>query len=117
MDVERPPLYSFKPGTTEVIAVESDFVDSGTNAFAKSLISTYSSLPAADDTPCGYACSDHASWHQYGYPTTMLFEAITGNDNPGIHSPGDTTSVAGFSWSHSLEFAKVALAFLYELSA
>ena len=47
----------------------------------------------------------------------MLFEAITGDDNPNIHSPNDTTSVEGFSWSHSLEFAKVALAFLYELSA
>jgi len=47
----------------------------------------------------------------------MLYEAITGNDNPNIHTSGDTTSVSGFSWSHSLEFAKVALAFLYELSA
>jgi len=47
----------------------------------------------------------------------MLYEAITGNDNPNIHSPKDTTSVSGFSWTHSLEFAKVALAFVYELSA
>jgi len=46
----------------------------------------------------------------------MLFEAVTGNDNPKIHSPDDTTSLSGFSWSHSLQFAKVALAFLYELS-
>ena len=47
----------------------------------------------------------------------MLYEAITGNDNPNIHSPKDTTSVSGFNWKHSLELAKVALAFLYELSA
>ena len=47
----------------------------------------------------------------------MLYEAITGDDNPQIHSSSDTTSVNGFSWSHSLEFAKVALAFAYELSA
>ena len=47
----------------------------------------------------------------------MLYEAITGNDDPNIHSSGDTTTVNGFSWSHSLEFAKVALSFLYELSA
>ena len=43
----------------------------------------------------------------------MLYEAITG---PNIHSSGDLTSVRGFSWSHSLEFAKVALAYVYELS-
>ena len=47
----------------------------------------------------------------------MLYEAITGDDNPRIHSASDTTSVNGFSWSHSLEFTKVALAFGYELSA
>ena len=45
----------------------------------------------------------------------MLYEAITGDDNPKVHSTGDTTSVSGFSWSHSLEFAKVALGFVYEL--
>ena len=110
------PLYSFKPGTTEVIAVESDYTDSGANAFAKALIGVYSRLPAANDLPCRYPCSDHASWYQKGYPATMLFEAVTGNDNTKIHSAEDTTSVPGFSWSHSLEFAKVALAFLYELS-
>ena len=46
----------------------------------------------------------------------MLYEAITGDDNPQIHSSSDTTSVSGFLWSHSLEFAKVALAFVYELA-
>lgn len=47
----------------------------------------------------------------------MPFEAVTGNDNDNIHSTGDTISVSGFSWSHSLEFAKVALAYVYELTA
>lgn len=54
--------------------------------------------------------------HQ-GYPTTMIFEAVTGNDNGVIHSSSDTITYSGFSWSHSLEFAKVALGFVYELSA
>lgn len=91
-------------------------MDSGVNSFAKLLISTYSKLPSADDTPCDYPCSDHASWFKFGYPTTMLYEAITGDDNTNIHKPGDTTSVNGFSWTHTLEFAKVGLAFVYELS-
>jgi leucyl aminopeptidase len=107
----------FKPGSTEVIALETDYIDSGTNAFVRQLISAYSRLPAANDTPCGYACSDHASWYNKGYPTTMIFEAVTGNDNGVIHSSSDTISYSGFSWSHSLEFAKVALGFVYELSA
>ena len=46
----------------------------------------------------------------------MLYEGVTGNDNPHVHSTSDTTEVKGFSWSHSLEFAKVALAYVYELA-
>lgn len=107
----------FAAGSKEVIAIEADYIDSGLNTFTKALVSAYSSLPSASDTPCGYACSDHASWYDQGYPTTMLYEAITGNDNQKIHSSSDTITVSGFSWSHSLEFAKVALGFVYELSA
>jgi len=107
----------FAPGSKEVIAIEADYIDDGVNTFVKSLVDTYSTLDWAMDTKCGYACSDHASWYEQGYPTSMLYEAITGADNPNIHSPSDTISVNGFSWTHSLEFAKVALAFVYELSA
>lgn len=46
----------------------------------------------------------------------MPFEAVTGNDNSNIHSTADTTSVSGFSWSHSLEFAKLAVAYAYEMT-
>ncbi|KZV85004.1 aminopeptidase [Exidia glandulosa HHB12029] len=107
----------FAPGSKEVIAIEADYIDSGLNTFTKSLVTSYSAITYAMDTPCGYACSDHASWYDQGYPTTMLYEAVTGDDNQRIHSSSDTITVSGFSWSHSLEFAKVALGFVYELSA
>ncbi|KAI0357858.1 Zn-dependent exopeptidase [Trametes cingulata] len=107
----------FSPGSKEVIALEADYIDSGLTKFLQQLIDTYSKLDWAMDKECGYACSDHASWYKQGYATGMLYEAITGDDNPNIHSSQDTTSVSGFSWSHSLEFAKVALAYVYELSA
>ncbi|KAI0705564.1 Zn-dependent exopeptidase [Earliella scabrosa] len=107
----------FAPGSREVIALEADYIDNGVNTFVKQLVENYSTLDWAMDIPCGYACSDHASWYRQGYPTAMLYEAITGDDNPRIHSASDTTSVNGFSWSHTLEFTKVALAFGYELSA
>ncbi|PFH51833.1 hypothetical protein AMATHDRAFT_141573 [Amanita thiersii Skay4041] len=102
----------FKSGSTEVIALEADYINTSLNTFLKSLITTYSRLPWANDIPCGYACSDHASWYKQGYPGVMPFEAITGNDNPNIHTSSDTT----VSWSHSLEFAKIAVAFAYELA-
>ncbi|KAI0767223.1 aminopeptidase [Fomes fomentarius] len=108
----------FAPGTKEIISIMPDYVDSGVTAFIKQLVDTYSTLDWVVDSPCGYACSDHASWYKQGYPTGLVYEASYGNsnDNPRVHSSGDTTSVNGFSWSHSLEFTKVALGFAYELT-
>ncbi|KAH8832733.1 Zn-dependent exopeptidase [Flagelloscypha sp. PMI_526] len=107
----------YKPGTTPVFALEADYISTTFNTWLKTLIPLHSTMTVTMDTKCGYACSDHASWYEYGYPTSMPFEAVTGNDNPQIHSTGDTTSVSGFSWTHSLEFAKIALAYVYEMSA
>ncbi|KDR80659.1 hypothetical protein GALMADRAFT_241018 [Galerina marginata CBS 339.88] len=106
----------FKPGTKEVMALQADYIDANLNTFLKALITAYSRIPWAMDTPCGYACSDHASWYKAGFPSAFPYEAVTGNDDPNIHSASDTTSVTGFSWSHSVEFAKIAVAFAYELA-
>ncbi|KAI0705679.1 Zn-dependent exopeptidase [Earliella scabrosa] len=107
-----------KPGTEEVIALITDNADAGVTTFIRQLIDEYSELDWVDDR-CGYGCSDHASWYREGFPGGMIFEGsfTAGNMNPRIHSASDTITVPGFSWSHSLEFAKVALAFAYELSA
>ncbi|KAF8659820.1 hypothetical protein AX16_001705 [Volvariella volvacea WC 439] len=107
----------FRPGTREVMAIQADYIDAGLNEFLKQLIDTYSRIPWTMDIPCGYACSDHASWYRAGFPGTFPYEAVTGNDNPSVHTSSDTTSVNGFSWSHSLEFAKIGFAFVYELAA
>lgn len=107
----------FKPGTKEVLALAPDYIEPSLNDFLKLVINNYSKIPWGTDLACGYACSDHASWYKAGYPTTYPFEAVTGDDNPQIHGAGDTTSVSGFSWTHTLEFAKVATAFAYELGS
>ncbi|KAG8795387.1 hypothetical protein FRC12_015213 [Ceratobasidium sp. 428] len=106
----------FAPGSQEVIALVTDRVDSGLNTYLRSLISAYCSIPAGTDY-CGYACSDHASWNSAGYPAAFPFEAPTAYENEQIHGTGDTTSVSGFSWSHSLEFAKLAVAAAVELGS
>ncbi|KAK7045698.1 hypothetical protein VNI00_007531 [Paramarasmius palmivorus] len=107
----------FRPGTTEVISFLTDNVDAGLTSFLKSLVGIHNSIPAADDR-CGYGCSDHASWTKAGYPAALPFEANfqAGNDNPNIHTDRDTTSVSGFSWTHSLEYVKLAVAAAYELT-
>ncbi|KIY71861.1 Zn-dependent exopeptidase [Cylindrobasidium torrendii FP15055 ss-10] len=106
----------FKKGTTEVFALQADYISTALNKYLGTLIDEYSAFGWTMDKACGYACSDHASWYEQGYPTTFPYEAVTGNDNPQIHSSSDTTSVSGFSWTHSLEFAKIVVAFAYELA-
>ncbi|TFK29717.1 aminopeptidase [Coprinopsis marcescibilis] len=107
----------FKPGTEEVIALLPDYVDSDLNEYVKTLITEYNRIPWAMEEPCGYSCSDHFSWDMHDYPTVFPFEAVTGDYNPRMHTTDDTAQLRGFSWEHSLEFAKLAVAFVYELSA
>ncbi|TFK75019.1 Zn-dependent exopeptidase [Pluteus cervinus] len=106
----------YKPGSKEVMAIQADYIDDSLNTYLKSLITAYSRIPWTMDIACGYACSDHASWYKAGYPGTFPYEAVTGNDDPNVHSASDTTSITNFSWNHSVEFAKVGLAFVYELA-
>lgn len=51
-----------------------------------------------------------------GYPSAIPFEAVSGKYNPYIHGTQDTTTLNGFSWAHSLEFTKLAVAFAYEMA-
>ncbi|TFK67710.1 Zn-dependent exopeptidase [Pluteus cervinus] len=106
-----------KPGTKEVVAFLPDYIDSTLNTFLESLVDEYLSIPWAISPACGYACSDHASWNRQGFPSSMPFETPFGTDNPQIHTTGDTTTVNGFSWTHMLEYAKLGVAYAYELAA
>ncbi|KAH6915916.1 aminopeptidase [Coprinopsis sp. MPI-PUGE-AT-0042] len=107
----------FKPGSDRVVALVPDFVDQDLNEFVKSLVTEYNSIPWVDEEPCKYGCSDHYSWHRVGYPVVYPFEAITGDHNPEMHTTKDSTDLDGFSWDHSQEFVKLAIAFVFELSA
>ncbi|KAJ7240504.1 Zn-dependent exopeptidase [Mycena rebaudengoi] len=105
-----------KPGTTPIIGLITDFTDAGLTTWLNTLIPLHSNITVTRDK-CGYACSDHASWFEFSHPTAFTFESLLANDDPRIHGSGDTTAVAGFSWDHSLQFARMGLAYIYEMSA
>ncbi|KAF6765393.1 aminopeptidase [Ephemerocybe angulata] len=107
-----------KPGTKEVISLMPDFTNENLTTFVAQLIDTYSLLDSEINNPCGYACSDHASWDKYGFPTALPFEATyPDNANEIVHTDGDTVDIEGFSWTHTLEYTKIALAFAFELGS
>ncbi|CAG7853288.1 Leucine aminopeptidase 1; AltName: Full=Leucyl aminopeptidase 1; Short=LAP1; Flags: Precursor [Serendipita indica DSM 11827] len=105
-----------KPGTNPVVGFITDYVDASLTAFTKTLINAYLTNIGIAESKCGYACSDHASWTSSGYSSVFPFESTFSNDNPSIHGDGDTVNVNGFDWDHSLQFTKLAVAFLMELS-
>jgi leucyl aminopeptidase len=96
-----------------VFGIVTDYVNESLTQFVRELAQEYTHLPVKN-TKCGYGCSDHASWTKAGYPSAFPFETEFSNINPNIHSPQDTLDK--ISTEHAREFAKVALAFLVELS-
>lgn len=91
----------------------NDHVNKNLTNYLAKLISTYVKQPV-DYTRCNYACSDHASWTQAGYASSMPFETAFGNDNPDVHTSKDTMDK--LSLDHMSNFAKLATAFAVELA-
>ncbi|KAH7186211.1 uncharacterized protein B0J16DRAFT_400232 [Fusarium flagelliforme] len=97
----------------ERFGLVTDFTNAAQNDFLKLLIDEYADISYEEST-CGYACSDHASAHRNGYPSSFLFETPFGNHNPYIHTPNDTMEYVDFD--HVMQHAKVTAGFVYELA-
>ncbi|KAF5362021.1 hypothetical protein D9756_002749 [Leucocoprinus leucothites] len=104
-----------KPGSQEIIGLVQDFTTSSLNGYTATLAAEYNNIPIKNAGECQFACSDHVSWNASGYPTTQPFEATVEDQNSLIHTSDDTTNAPGFSWTHMLEFSKLAIAFAVEL--
>ncbi|HSK02434.1 MAG TPA: pre-peptidase C-terminal domain-containing protein, partial [Kofleriaceae bacterium] len=80
------------------------------------LIDTYLPGLVRGTDSCGYGCSDHASWHNQGFPTSMPFESRMSQYNPTIHTPNDTLAQSGNNANHAIKFARLATAYVAELA-
>ena len=78
------------------------------------LIDRYVRVPWGFDR-CGYACSDHYSWHRQGYKVSFPFETKLNDSNPYNHTENDTLEASGFSAQHATLFAKLGLSYILEL--
>ncbi|KZT64481.1 Zn-dependent exopeptidase [Daedalea quercina L-15889] len=108
-----------KKGTREVIGVSVDYghVDEDLTELNKQLVDLYLDIPYAE-TKCGFACSDHASWAKAGHPSAFTIESLYEDVNRDyVHTANDRFDVWDeFSFSHMLEFSKLAVAFAVELA-
>ncbi|CCH46258.1 putative secreted protein [Wickerhamomyces ciferrii] len=96
----------------EHVGVITDYVSAPFTDFIKLVIDSYLSIPYIE-TKCGYACSDHASALQNGYPSSFVIESDFQYTNPYIHSTSDTLD--RLSFHHIAEFTKLVLGYTYEL--
>src|SRR5690606_24879831 len=102
------------PGSTTDIRVMADNSHPQLVQFLKDLFDAYL-LPLGytrGDSTCGYACSDHASWTQAGFPAAMYDE---GPFFQLLHTPNDTLANLGGDAQHATIIARLGLAFMGEL--
>lgn len=102
-------------GSDRDIWLIKDFTDAAQNEFLGRLIDTYVGATWGFDA-CGYACSDHASWHRAGIPASMPFESRSSERNRTIHTAKDTLETSGDNAAHAVKFARLAAAYAIELA-
>ncbi|KAK6460898.1 hypothetical protein DFJ63DRAFT_289599 [Scheffersomyces coipomensis] len=91
----------------------TDYTSANLNQFIKLIIDHYNSIPYHESS-CGYACSDHSSALENGYPSAFLIESEMKYTSKFIHSVMDT--IDRIDWDHVTEHIKLTVAFAYELS-
>ncbi|HEX4922493.1 MAG TPA: M20/M25/M40 family metallo-hydrolase [Bdellovibrionales bacterium] len=101
------------PKDQSPIFLTTDYTTASMNTFATQLLGTYMGVKDVGTLKCGYACSDHASWYQAGYPVVFPFEAGGGNHNKLIHTLEDTINV--LDMAHAMKYVRLAVAFMVEL--
>ncbi|MBY0572603.1 MAG: M20/M25/M40 family metallo-hydrolase [Undibacterium sp.] len=104
-------------GSTQDIYIYTDYADSAQNTFLANLITTYQPGVTIGYNACGYACSDHASWYGQGFTTSYPDETVDGEDNPNMHTAGDTYAFMGSQANKSLKFARLATSYAVELGS
>ncbi|KAL8819133.1 MAG: hypothetical protein Q9191_007799, partial [Dirinaria sp. TL-2023a] len=100
-------------GETESVGVITDYVDPGLTDFIKKVVTTYCDIPYVL-TKCGYACSDHASASQAGYPSAFVIESDFKYSDNKIHTTEDKMEYLSFD--HMLQHARLTLGLVYELA-
>ncbi len=102
-------------GSSVDVGLMTDFTNAAQNTFVTNLLDTYAIATWATSA-CGYGCSDHASWFNQGFPTSMPFESLMNQHNPTIHTVNDTLAQSAGTATHALKFSKLGAAFMAELA-
>lgn len=92
----------------------NDYTSSDQNQFIKVVVDAYCAIPV-HETQCGYACSDHASALENGYPASFLIESEFKYTAKQIHLTMDTMDRLDFAHIH--EHIKLTVGYGVELAS
>ncbi|KAF8680041.1 Zn-dependent exopeptidase [Rhizoctonia solani] len=108
-------MVAYQPTSKPVLTVLTD-TDSSLQSFSQKLISSYVPEATLYTNKCGYACSDHFSWYNQGYPSVSIDESGPSDTylNPYYHTASDTIDRLDFD--KASKFVKLALAWIVELA-
>ncbi|QRV76835.1 Peptidase family M28 protein [Ceratobasidium sp. AG-Ba] len=108
-------MVAYQPTSKPVLTVLTD-TDASLQSFSQKVISSYVSEASLYTNKCGYACSDHFSWYNQGYPSVSIDESGPSDTylNPYYHSSSDTIDKLNFD--KASKFVKLALAWIVELA-
>ncbi|CEL58353.1 Bacterial leucyl aminopeptidase OS=Vibrio proteolyticus PE=1 SV=1 [Rhizoctonia solani AG-1 IB] len=108
-------MVAYQPTSKPVLTVLTD-TDSSLQSFSQKLISSYVPEATLYTNKCGYACSDHFSWYNQGYPSVSIDESGPSDAylNPYYHTASDTIDRLDFD--KASKFVKLALAWIVELA-
>lgn len=90
----------------------TDYTTPGLNDFLKSVVKAYCSIPV-HETKCGYACSDHASALEKGFPASFFIESEFKYTSKQIHLVLDTLDRLDFNLI--AEHVKLTVGYAVEL--
>ncbi|KAJ3234322.1 hypothetical protein HDU78_005904 [Chytriomyces hyalinus] len=93
------------------IAVASDDRKTGISKMLKGIAASEFKIVERD---CGFACSDHYSWLQAGYPATHTFEADEEAVSPFLHQASD--DMDAISFTRMYQFSRIAMKFAVGMS-
>lgn len=108
-------MTNFKGSPDLDIVMMTDYTNRAQNEFLGKIIDEYVKVPWGY-SKCGYACSDHASWTNAGYPASMPFEATMEQMNRDIHTARDVIEKSGGTADHAFKFAQMAVAYIVEMA-
>ena len=97
-----------------VVVGHKETTDEKQNQFLGRLLDAY--LPQVRwESPPELRGSDHTAWNEMGFAASMLTDSRRKDVNKHVHSIEDTLENTGGNAEHSVNFAKLGLAYIVEL--